>query len=228
MNKKALLVVFLTFLSLRLFPQLIDNKLNLYISHWGGTFTGNKTITDGSFVSPSLYANYDDLKGLSLKALVKRNKFYSLGISLGEMHASGWKNDDSSLFNKTSVDLYSLSPVIQFHTPFAETGIMNRLRAFAEIAPNIGLSDVNLAKPIFEISGQSGVISAPKKSSDTFAGISSNIGLEVTITRVIGLSASYSFRKDFINSSLYSDKNFSRSGIDLGLFFRFKKDKLFY
>lgn len=228
MNKKALLIIFLTFISLRMFPQLIDNKVNLYLSHWGGTFSGIETVKDGSFESPSLYSNFTAAKQFSVKMLVKTSRFCSLGISLGKLDASGWKYTNSSLYNKSGIDLYSFSPVIQFHSGFAETGIMNRFGVCAEIAPSVGMSKLSLAKPIFEINNQSGLVTPPVESRDIFLGVSSNIGVEVSVTRMFGISASYAFSYNMVKSDLYSDKHFSYSGFELGLIVRLKKDKLFY
>lgn len=208
--------------------QLIDNKINIYLGYNLSAFHGKETAKESSFISPSLYSNYNDLMELSLKALVKRNKFYSLGIGFNSLNASGWKMASSQIYNNSKIQQYSLSPTIQIHNKFAETGIFNRISIFFEIAPTIGLSGLTLANPLFNIQGQNGIVSQPMNSRDIFYGIKSNAGFELSITRAFGMFFSYSIQQNWIKSKLYNDNKFSCSNLGLGLVVRLEKDKRFY
>lgn len=226
--KNVVLITFLFLLSFFCQAQLIDNKINIYFGYNQGGFHGKETIKEGSFISPSLYSNYSDLMELSFKAYVKRNKFYSLGLGFNSLNASGWKMASSQIYNNSKIKQYSLSPTIQIHNKFAETGIFNRIRIFLEIAPNVGLSELTLANPLFDIQGQNGIVSQPMNSRNIFYGIKSNVGFELSITRAFGIYLSYSIQQNWVKSKLYNDNKFLCSNIGIGLVIRLEKDKRFY
>lgn len=225
--KKTVLITITLLVSFFSQAQLIDNKMNIYFGYSTGVFHGKETIKDGSFIFPSLYANYTDLKGLSFKCLVNSNPIYSLGLGFNYSAASGWASSISEIYTNSQIHQYSLSPVIQFHTKFTETGIYNRIKGIFEIAPSFGFSDLTLATPLFDIQSQSGIVSQPMNSRDIFYGIGSKAGAELSVTHRLGIYVAYSFQHNWITSKLYNDKGFSSSQLCLGLIMRLERFKRF-
>jgi hypothetical protein len=226
--KKIVIITSILLIHHFCYAQLLDNKVNLSIGYGRGAFHGNKIIKEGSFISPSLYSNYNELMELSFKVLMKRNKHYSLGLGFNNLHASGWKNDKSQIYNGSRMEQNSISPIMQIHNKYSENGILRRIRVFLEIAPAIGFSGLNLANSIIEIQGNSGMVSQPMSRHDIFFGIQGNTGFELSVTRDAGFYVLYSYNQNWIKSKLYNDNNFSFSALGLGLVIRFKKDKRFY
>lgn len=232
--RKIVLIAITLFLSYFSHAQLLDNKINIYIGYNQGAFHGKEMVNEGSFISPSLYPNYNDLTELSFKALVKRNKFYSLGLGFNNLNASAWNTTSGwnmvsfRIYNNSKIKQYSLTPTIQIHNKFAKTGVFNRIKLFFEIAPTIGLSELTLVYPLFDIQNQNEIVSQPMNSRDIFYGIESNVGFELSITRTFGLFFSYSIQQNWVKSKLYNDNKFFCSNIGLGLVIRLIQNKRFY
>jgi hypothetical protein len=226
--RRIILIAILLFLSHSGHAQLLDNKINMYIGYNTGAFLGKESVNKGSFIFPSLYSNFHDLMILSFKTIVKGNQYYSFGVGFNNLYASGWETDKSQIYNNSMIKQYSLSPIIQIHNKYEETGIFNRITGFFEIAPTIGLSNLTLEYPLFDIQDQNGNISQPMSSYDIFYGIKCDVGFNLAITRAFGIYFAYSIQHNWINSKLYNDNQFSSSQLGLGLVIRFEKDKRYY
>lgn len=207
--------------------QQIDNKVNIYCGYGFGSFYGKEMITEDNFISPSLFANYQNLSGISLKGLVSGNKILGFGLGLDYLTASQWELQGYIDYSKSGVNLYSISPVIQFHTKYTERELTNRIKAFFEIAPTIGLSKLTLSTPLFDIQSEE-IFSQPLESNAMYYGVKGNAGLEIIITRAIGLSLSYSYQQSWVSSIYYPDKHFANSLLNFGIFLRLKKDQRYF
>jgi hypothetical protein len=227
MKKTGLLtiVIFATYIS---YAQPIDNKINVYFGYSSGGFHGKEMIKENNYISPSLFDNFKNLKGLSLKALINKNQSYSIGLGCNISDAYNWELQDYYDYLKSGIKLYSLSPIIQFHNKFTERGLTNRIKAFIEIAPTIGFSTLILSDSLFDIQSESRSFSQPMKSNDINFGIEGKTGLELIITRAFGLYFAYSFHQRWVTSKFYPDKHFTSSQLDFGIFLRFKKDKRYF
>lgn len=227
MRKIALVTIFL-FMSCFSYAQFIGNKINLYVGFNSGSFLGKGMTEENSFISPSLYSNYNSLKGLSFKGLIKKHQVYSLGLAFDFLRASNWKHTNYVDYLNSSVRLYSFSPTFQLHNKFLETGISNRLKVFLEVAPTVGLSKLALNRQLFDISRNKIPVSHPMGSNEFFFGVKGGAGLEAIVNKVIGVQVSYSLQHNRISSTLFHEKGFTTSGFNCGFFVRLKKNKRFF
>ncbi|MCU0459146.1 MAG: hypothetical protein MUE37_08690 [Bacteroidales bacterium] len=227
MGKKIFLSIILAFNAMVVLSQLTDNRVNVLIGCRTGIFTGLEFVHDGSFIAPSLFSNQGNLTGISFKTVIKLNDYFSIGAGADQSGASGWSCTGSSLYDGSRLNLYSVFPVVQIHSGFRETGIMNRIRIFAEVAPSLGIAELKLGNSLFEILGEPGTVD-PVMSSDPFYGIRVATGMELSVTRTFGVWFTGSFNKNLIKSVLSSDESFSYLDIGLGLVVRLANDKRFY
>jgi hypothetical protein len=228
MNKRTLFAIVLALITIKVFPQLIDNKINIYIGYNSGLYFGNESVKASGFHYPSLFSNYNNLNELSFKMLEKRKNIYSIGLGLKALASSGWEDEESTLYNDSKILQFSMSPIIQIHTKYAESHIFNRLKIFFEIAPVIGLSEITLGHPLFDIQGLNGSVPWLSNSREIFYGINGDAGIELSITGSLGVYLSCSGQLSRINPKLYNDRIFSYSCIGSGLILRFQKNKRFY
>jgi len=222
------------------YAQLIDNKINIYFGYSIADFHGQNVLKEGDFISTSLFPNYLDVKGASFKGLIELNQFCSIGAGFDMISASNWQNHEYYDYLRSNANQYSISPTIQIHTKFKEAGISNRMKLFIEIAPIIGMSNINLSRVFFETQNQiitqyqgstqnrSLTVSTPNESSDRFYGAKGSTGLEWAINHYAGIYFTYSIQQSKITSKFYNDKQFLRSQLDFGIFLRFKKDKRYF
>lgn len=228
MGKKIFLTIILAFNAMVVLSQLTDNRVNVLIGCRTGIFTGQEFARDGSFISPSLFSNQGNLTGISIKTVIGLNDYFSIGAGAGWSGASGWSSSGSSLYDGSRLNLYTLYPLIQIHSGFRETGIMNRVSIFAEVGPSLGIAELILENPLFEIQGEPGTVDPVMSSTDPFYGLRVATGMELSITRTFGVWFTGSFNKNMIKSVLSSDESFSYLDIGLGLIVRLAKDKRFY
>jgi hypothetical protein len=210
------------------YPQFLDNKTNIYIGGNYGFSHGKSMVVEESFVYPSLYSNYKDIKGISIKVLYKNNQLYSLGLSFNNLLASEWENQEYLNYSKSLNNMYTLCPTIQLHNKHNEIGIFNRLKGLIEVSPVIGLSKLSLNKNLFDIRSNSNTVSQPMASNNFFFGIKGGIGFELSVTKIFGIYLMYNMGHNWLSSKLYFDKSFYFSTFDFGLVVRFEKDKFIY
>jgi hypothetical protein len=210
------------------YAQLIDNKINIYTGYGLGIFHGKELLEESGFISPSLYSNYHQINGFLLKGLVKSDHYYCIGINFDFLWASKWHYMEYIDYAASELKQYSISPLIQFHNKFQESGFSNRFKLLVEISPTIGLSSLTLTHPLFDIQDETGSISPLLESNNVFYGLKGSTGLEIAINKAIGMFFTYSMEFCWIKSFLYEDNHFINSQLVCGLFIRLKKDKRFY
>jgi len=228
MGKRVFLTIILSVNAIVALPQLTDNRLNVFIGCRTGIFNGQEFVQDGSFISPSLFSNQRYLTGISFKTLIKLNNYISIGAGADQSNAMGWSSASSSMYDESRLKLFSLFPVVQVHSAFRETGMMNRIRIFAEVAPSLGIVELTLTNPLFEIQSDPGTVTTLLSSRDTYYGVRVAAGLELSVTRIFGVWFSGSFNKNLVKSVLYNDDSFSYLDIGMGLIVRLANDKRFY
>ena len=225
--RKILICIIIVLNVLESNAQFIKNDLNLSFSFKTGSFQGKGLLNDNNFITPSMFSNMRSLQGLSLKGMYSLN-YFNVGMNFSALNAENWSYLDNSKYIGSQVDIYTINPTIQIHNKFVETGVLNRIRVFFEIAPTFGFSNLTLVNPIFEIQSKSGIVSSPMKSTDLFFGFNGSAGFEFSISRIVGVFFSYSFQHNWVRSDLFQDKNFSSTLLDLGLFIKLKKDKRYF
>lgn len=216
--KKLFIISIFALISYICCSQAIDNKTNIYLGSTYGCFIGKESIGHKNFIYPSLFTNYRNLFGVSLTGLYKIKDNLSLGFGFEFSKASVWELQESYVYSFSKTNLMSLSPVIQVHNKFQETGFSNRFKVFVEINPVIGLSQLILTNPLFEIQSVSFNVDQLLKSNDLFFGFSDNVGLEFSINQYVGVFSSYKINYNWINSRFYNDRNFTRGSLLFGAF----------
>jgi hypothetical protein len=227
MNKLFLFLIFsLTCLSLK--AQIIDNKVDLSLGYGIGAFGGPVLVNVKGFISPSLYSNYDNIYGISAKAILRKTRYINFGASMNYLSASAWNAGLYTDYLNSRISQYSISPVIQIHNKIHESGFLNRFRIFLEIAPTVGFSDLSLTNPLFDIQSNNNEVAQPMGSNDLFYGINGTGGLEITINQIAGLFIDTSAGHFWVSSKLYNDNQFTNYKLELGIILRLKKNKRFF
>jgi hypothetical protein len=217
-----------TMFSMSAFSQRIDNKVNIYIGYQTGSFQGPNTVTEGSFMSPSLFANFNKVNGMSVEVSNRVNKFFSITLGASNLNASDWRNGMNNDYTGATISLFSLSPGVQFHSAFKPLGLLNKVKPFLEIAPTVGFSSLKLAHSMFDIQGQNGSVAQPLTSINAFGGIKAQAGAALILSNYFGVHMSYSYQYNRISSKLFNDKFFAVSQVNLGFYLRLKNDKMIY
>ena len=218
--RKLTIIIISLFLSVVVHAQLIDNKLNVYIGASLGNSLGTETVNSDNYISPSLYSNYKVLAGVSVKGVVKAKDFLGYGLSYNYQRADGWESLNYSDFDNSTVNLHSITPLIKFHNRFTDKGLSNRFVFFIECGPTVGLANLALAEPLFDIPIYENKLLVDDKSLvpmydfSLFMGFKSEVGIEYAYRHGIGLFLSYSYSSDWISSKLYNDNVLKRSMID--------------
>jgi hypothetical protein len=203
--------------------QLIDNKINIYLSYFNGLFHGDNQIHDGNFVFPAFYGNLNNIKGASIKALYKGHQNISYGITLSQSFASDWNYINEEFYLDSKVEMQSLAATIQLHNKFSPHGIFNRFKFYLEISPTFGLSNFSSSNELFVVKGTN--ITTPASSNDFYYGFNGSTGIECAFTQAIGMLISYSLRYNRVQSILYNDDHFTVSQLNVGFFIKLMKDK---
>lgn len=206
--------------------QMTDNRMNISAGYHRGAFHGNSSVQNGSFLYPAFYSNLANLNGIWMKAFYKAGVYISPGLKIDGSNASGWKYDNNPEYSTASVGLFSIAPVLQFHTRHFHKGFFNRGKIFAEISPAIGISGFTSSDEVFQVRGVQ-EISTPVESKDFFYGISGSSGVEWSLSQATGIMMSYSLHHNRVSSILYSEKYFTAWQLNIGIVFKLKKDKYF-
>ena len=205
--------------------QLINNYINLYVEYLSGTIYGKNLIHEGNFSYPSLYGNLNSYNGYSGKILFKCHQNISIGANLAYCKASGWKYGTSSDYSGSVIKIKSFFPSVQLHNKLSKPGLFNHCTLFAEIAPVFGIAKLSLPNNIFDIQTSNNNDFSTIKSNSPIYGIANSIGVELSITQLIGLSVSYTYQFNKVKSIYYFDNHFTSSSVKIGLIFRLLKDK---
>ena len=229
MKNKWMLVSFLIMVAMPFsgLAQEIDNKINVSVEYGTGFFHGEKMFREKNFKYPSFYRNFDQLHGSAINLLIKTRPQLSLGVGIAFLNASGWMNSEYSDFDLSEAKVSYISPLLRFHSKFSPMGFFNKGRLFIELAPNIGLSKISLSDTIFTIQTSTKTILPPISNHDLSAGIKVKAGFEWTLSNYAGITASYALQHVWVKSEFYNDRSFTCSLLNVGLIFRFHKDKRF-
>ena len=227
--KTLIIILTYTLMSIVTRAQLIDNKFNIYISSSLGNFMGAKTINEDNYITPSLYSNYKNFFGFSIKGMINSREIISYGLNYDYQSANGWTLSNYTEFENSEIQLHTITPLIRIHNKFKEQGFFNKIQIYLEIGPTIGISNLTLSQTLFDVQSNDGSdFSYPMKDSNTFWGIKGTIGVEYSFIQDFGLFFSYANNINWISSKLYNDNTFSYSSINVGLIVKFIKNKYFY
>jgi hypothetical protein len=208
--------------------QIIDSKVKVSVLYQTGMPLKKETNNNQGLITPSLFGNLDGWSGLQAKALYQLNSFTSVGIGYTNLSSGTWSHEKYSDYSGATLAQNIISPAIQIRSPWKETGILNRLTVFCEVAPLLGITSISLLNPLFEVYQGGQLVDPILGSNDFLYGISAGLGAEYAIHRRFGLTISYSFDYTRVNSVLYNDNGFAMHSLKAGLFFRFLHDKRYF
>lgn len=228
MNKTIYLTLAFLFTSLFTRAQLIDNSIDVWIAPSMGTFGGNTLASDGAFTSPSFYSNFSNGIGIQVQASYKWKPFLSAGIFYDFLLADNWSSPTATTFENSQLLLHTFAPLLKVHSPWKESGLFNRLRLNANVGPSLGWSQASTDNVVFTVNGPGNTIFFPESSNDMFYGARAGIGVEYSVFQFLGVVANYTYETNWVDSYLYTDKNFTRSQIVMGVVFKLKKKKDLY
>ena len=226
--KKLFSVLIFVLLGSNSRAQLPDNKLNLSIGHSYCFFHGSEMAEEGTMIAPSLFSNYNQLMGFTLKCFVKQFKFLSVGVGYSSLFASDWEAKELQTFEGSKLSINAFSPLLQFHTQHAKNGIFNKLKLNTEIGASLGPAKARFESPVLEIHGQTGEIPQPMTETGFFYGIVAGLGFEEVIRNQLGIFVSYNYHLNWIKPRLYADNRFSYSELALGFKVQLARDKHLY
>jgi Outer membrane protein beta-barrel domain len=205
--------------------QFIDNKIYIYAGYLNSNFEGKEVIEENSFMFPSFYSNLNKTYGFSAKATYSFHKYISIGLGFENLNGSNWEYEGFEEYANATTNIFSISPIIQFHNDFKFSGIFNKLRFTFELSPTIGWSSLSLQNQIITVQTTSDSIIHPTQSNNQFFGLNGALGVEYSFNQSYGIFANYSYHYNWIEATLYNDSHFSFTQLNFGLIIRFKKDK---
>lgn len=207
--------------------QLIDNKINVYVSYNTGIFHGKGQVHNGNFVFPSFYDNLDNFKGLSLKLLFNQSPQMSYGIKVSQSEVSDWNYNNDNFYSNSKAEMRSLAIPVQFHNKLSKYKAKSHFKLYIEIAPLIGVSSFSSSSELFQVQKAGDNIISPTASDDFYFGLNGSAGVECAFSQSIGMFMSYSLEYNRITSTLYNDDHFSVSQFNAGIIVKLFKDKKF-
>ncbi len=226
--KRSFFLIILIAWSIISNAQLISNKYNIYLSYSVGSFSGAETINEVNYITPSLYTNYNELTGFSVKGLINSEEYLSYGINYDYQSAYEWISSNYFDFENSETHLHSITLLIRVHNKFKENGLSNKLLLFFECGPTIGFSNLVLSKSLFEILPYENNSTPPMSDNNFITGLKGILGLEYSFTQNVGFFYGYSYNMNWVSSKLYNDKSFMNSLINIGLVVKLNKNKYFY
>ena len=207
----------------------IDCKLDVAISYRTNVFVGSKEITKDKITATSLYANFDRSRSFAFKALMKYNRFFSLGGLLDYNKIGEWSMAEgdysriySYVYKNSTAAVVTAGPSFALHTPFLSHGNLNVLSFSLQFSPLVGLSKVDLDRSpmLDDYHGE-------KSSTDWVLGQEVVVGIQTRPDSYWGFFVNCGFKACWVDSKLYNDPYFMSRFIEVGILVRFLKDKRF-
>ena len=207
--------------------QIFEDQSILRVGYQSGLFFGNESFNSRGLIAPSFYANFKTAEGIVVTQTNRLTDRISLGVGVGYLSVQDWQSPHHSSYNDSKVTMLSLQPVFQYHTPYRETGICNRLRLYGELAPVIGYETDNLSNYPFEIVGIGYKKYVFQESKKITLGYQATLGSVFALTNTFGLFLNIHFQESFTNSPYFIDTHYSVLGVSVGTCITLSKIKRF-
>jgi hypothetical protein len=228
-NLRNTYLIFFLFLSLDSVCQRIDNKFDLVISAGIIEPLGSTIQTEGGFITPSLYNNYQNNKLVSIKGLYNYNKIMSFGAEWKQSKSDNWSYDTTSnLYEGAITDVISIAALIKLRTKFNEVGVLNKFQIYSILAPSMNFVHTKLIQNIYDIEPLPSRQEELNELNFTSFGIGMNIGVSYSLTQSLGILLEGTLNYTMVGSTIYVDKNFYGLGANAGIIFKLFKDKRYY
>jgi len=228
MKNTLIIIIFLFSANPVVYSQLIESKLNIYLSAGTNTSYGNQDVTEGNYITPSLFANFEKGNNFSFTGTYQLKPFFSIGLQIKNTNFSNWFYDDKVyLYQNSSSRIKSFGPVIKIHSKIKDEGFFNRFSAALSLVPTINNVNVNLEKSIFDIQ-------PVNPADDLLNSVITSFGAEIhgvieySITQHFGVFIDGGFGYNGLDGTLYSDKRLISSNLNLGFSIKLMKNKHYY
>ena len=207
--------------------QLLENRLNIYLSFADRSFHGDQWINQDGFITPSFFPGFNQNRGIQFTGTYKLKPWFAPGLFLNLSNSQDWIHDESLLYRDAGSDFIFIAPAIRLYSPKTSLGFLNRFSVFAELAAGVGQARIELGRPIISIENGSN-IKSPKTESAPYWGMTARVGAKFDINHMGGLHFSYSLHRNRIDGALFIDRNLDLSQFEVGIHFRFLENKRFY
>jgi hypothetical protein len=206
--------------------QILDNKLNIHLGFETGYFHGNIYAKEDGFTFPSLYANMKNITGNSLQGTYNIGKYLKVGLRFEKLLATEWSVKNREEYTNSYIKLQSLSPVLALHTPFIETGFLNKFNFSLGILPTLSYSYLKLDRRLSDIYYLNTRIFENEISDESrYFSIKGNLNIMYNLTQRFGIYSSYLLSYSMVQSNLNYDKGFTLSQIEVGLYMKLLRNK---
>lgn len=209
--------------------QYIKNKLNISIGYTQLLPEKESLVVENEFSSPSLFNNMNTRLSFSMKATYKIFPYLSLGFGTDRGTYKNWTYKAYLHYSGSKVTEKAIYPIAELHMKQATRGFFNVVRPNLQLSPMFGQLEVSFSHSPIEVHSP---LSIPKEAitsvTDSFKGIKASIGIDVILHQNMGLSAAYGMKKSQLSSSFFPDTSLKQHFLEVGLFFRFDKNKRFY
>ena len=224
----SFIVILSILLASGLQAQVIGNRLNIYARYATSLPSAKHTVGKDNFQFPSLYNNLS-FNSFSIEGQYAIHRIVSVGLNAEIMKGSNWSYDASTAYEGAEVSFVFISPGLQVHTPFQETGTFNRLKLYGSLHAIFGKASITLKNELSEYEPEGAQLFETSVSDKAGTiGMSVGAGAEFSIDPRFGFTAGYSFRRYWVTSSLSLDDGFMRSIVDVGIYWRLMKNKRYY
>jgi hypothetical protein len=226
MKKTLSMILFLALSHSMVYGQLINNRLNFCLSAGISPVMGSETVNENDYITPSLFVNFEKGSNLKLRATYQLFSIISVGIQLKSTNFSDWNNGDSlSLYRGAQSKVHSLGAVLRIASKPKNTGFFNRFSASLCFVPTFNQVHVTFDQQLFTIPG--GTSEDLFNSDISSLGADCSLNLEYSISQGIGVFAEGGISYIPLKSQLYADTRLLSVNANLGIFFKFMKDKHF-
>lgn len=175
---------------------------------------GEREVRKGSFVFPSLLANFEQGIGLELGYSRQVKPWLNVGVKHASLIFSNWQFDPTSAaFDKSQVFMGSFSAPFTIRTVFRERGRFNRLSVHAGFAP--GVYVVRVVAP--ELSYSFSETVRPGASASGSVNYAIRNGLAFSITAV--------YHQVDVESSMYQEDEMKWYQVGVGIAFRLNRNR---
>ena len=223
MNKHILNIVFLIAIPLMVKSQTIENDLNVCFSFSVNKTQGKQSAISDNIIMPAFYSNLKESKSGSLGISYKLNKIVRIGVKYEYSIFNNWTFPGSDFYKNSEIS----QNIVFVTTKYTLIKLKkNHFCLTSQINPYIGNAYTKLSDEVIGFIPQENNKAAPG-SNDLIWGFESSVGIDLPIRKSFGIVADMGINKGWTKSVLFDETNYLYVFSDIGVYFRFLKDRKF-
>jgi hypothetical protein len=209
--------------------QFINNKININVSYGLITTLGPKDVNEESFITPSLYIGYENAFSVNVRGVYTFRPNISLGMEWSKLEFSNWSYNEEQVYQNASSSISNIGPVIKLHTKFKQVGIGNRVEGYTIVLPYIAFISTFIPQEnLFSIDPPVQEPNSILESNTHSLGIKISIGGAYSVSQNIDFFVESGVSYTSISSQLYNDKRLLSLNTNLGVVFKFLRNRRYY